>query len=316
MDMNKANARKRLLFTAIKVSMLTTIVLLALFVYKTTMYVEYQAATIAKSGCASNEADKDIEYLIVDLASYKVDFVVATAMQYGKKINEYTSKTQNIVLRRTPIGYWCVYEITQKQFEIVMGCNPSYFKGKYYMTRPVENVSRNKANVFVSRIRNRTGLPFRLPDKAEWTSACLAGDEDISRERMCMFGRISTNTPRSEELKAANAWKYYCTFGILEKWLRSMTPLYAGTQFVGSYLPNKWGLYDMHGNVSEWTSSAGGREDMGILMGGGCTSLPEDCTATSESLDGIDDLYMHMLSGFRVLLPDKPLQENNVQIYE
>lgn len=316
----KMKKRCGLLFASIVVF---AVAIVAIYVYKTITYVEYPLLMADCFDCNLDAGvDKMVEYLIVDLENYKLKFAKDTAERYYGKIKEYSSKTQSIVFRKTPMGYWSIYEITQKQFENVMGYNPSFFKGKYYMTRPVEDISRNDATAFLSRLCNQTGLPFKLPSKAEWVSACLAGDEDISRENICKFGRISINTPRNAELNADHDLKYYCSFGILEKWLRNMSPSYAGTQFVGCYLPNAWGLYDMHGNVREWTSTKDIREGEGILMGGTCISLPEDCMATSESSNGIDNLYSQKLCGFRVFLstviePEERLNsekfEDNIQ---
>lgn len=282
---------------------------LAFYVHRTVAHIEASPVTVNDLNRLEDAmADQNIECLIVDLANYEVRADSGTVEWFGKVIRDYASMSKNIVFIKTPLGYWGVYEITQGQFENVMGYNPSYFQGRYHVTRPVENVSRNEANAFISNVCERTGLAFRLPSKDEWISACLAGNDDVPVEKMGECGRVSTNTPRSDELKLSNAWKCYFSFGIMEMWLQGMSPHYAGTQFVGQYRPNAWGLYDMHGNVMEWTTESHVREGhpgtiFGILMGGACTYMPADCTATSVITNGTDTLYSQECCGFRVMLP-------------
>ena len=131
------------------------------------------------------------------------------------------------------------YEVTQGQWQAVMGSNPSQFKnGDRY---PVEQVSWNDAMEFCRKVteRERTSgrLPakyeYTLPTEAQWEYACRAG----------------TTTPFSFG-SALNGDKANCDgncpYGTGKgKYLKCTTP-------VGIYAPNAWGLYDMHGNVSEW----------------------------------------------------------------
>jgi formylglycine-generating enzyme required for sulfatase activity len=136
--------------------------------------------------------------------------------------------------------YIAKYEVTQREYENVMGKNPSYFKGS---NLPVENVSWFDAIEYCNALSRREGLNlaytitgsgssrvvtwnrnangYRLPTEEEWVYACRANTttpfntgNSISRNMSNYFGRRTVN--------------------------------------VGSYPPNAWGLYDMHGNVSEW----------------------------------------------------------------
>jgi formylglycine-generating enzyme required for sulfatase activity len=110
-------------------------------------------------------------------------------------------------------------EVTQAQWEAVMGNNPSYFKGT---NRPVEQVSWYDVQEFIERLNALDdGFAYRLPTEAEWEYACRAG----------------SNADYAGKLEAM-AW-YDANSG-------NMTHPVAAKQ------PNAWGLYDMHGNVFEW----------------------------------------------------------------
>ena len=116
------------------------------------------------------------------------------------------------------------YPVTQRQWEAVMGNNPSRFKGA---DRPVETVSWNDTQEFLRLLNERDkDRHYRLPTEAEWEYAARAG----SRGAYC-FGD-------DENQLAEYAW-----YG---------KSLETGTQQVGRLKPNAWGLYDMHGNVWEW----------------------------------------------------------------
>jgi formylglycine-generating enzyme required for sulfatase activity len=123
------------------------------------------------------------------------------------------------------------YEVTQEQYEALMGTNPSKFKGKRL---PVETVSWEEATAFCKELSSRTGKAVRLPTEAEWEYACRAG----------------TVTPFhfGTELNGKQA---NCD-GTLPYGTQEKGPYIKGTCEVGSYAANAWGLYDMHGNVWEW----------------------------------------------------------------
>ena len=133
-----------------------------------------------------------------------------------------------------------VFEVTQKQYELVTGQNPSRFKGD---TRPVERVTwdeiRGKVgtynwpkvktvdgNSFVGRLRARSGISADIPTLAQGEYAFRAADGEIADRSA--YGRIPEN---AGDGKGG----------------------YGEHTAVGSYAPNSWGIYDMYGNVSEWT---------------------------------------------------------------
>jgi formylglycine-generating enzyme required for sulfatase activity len=119
--------------------------------------------------------------------------------------------------------YMGVTEVTQAQYQAVMGTNPSTFKGE---TNPVEIVSWNDATEFCKKLSEKTRRAVRLPTEAEWEYACRAGTATAFS-----FG------------DAGSALGDYA-------WYTSNSG--STTHPVGQKKPNAWGLYDMHGNVWEW----------------------------------------------------------------
>jgi formylglycine-generating enzyme required for sulfatase activity/tRNA A-37 threonylcarbamoyl transferase component Bud32 len=125
------------------------------------------------------------------------------------------------------------YQVTQGEWTAVMGSNPSHFTGDDRL--PVEGVSWDDCQEFIKKLNARKdGYEYRLPSEAEWEYACRAGTatafsfgETITAEQVNYDG----NYPYGNAPKG----KYR------EKTTR-----------VGSFPPNAWGLYDMHGNVYEW----------------------------------------------------------------
>jgi len=116
-----------------------------------------------------------------------------------------------------------VTEVTQKQWQQVMGSNPSFFKGD---DLPVEHITWHEAEEFCQRLSQKEKKRYRLPTEAEWEYACRAGTKTA----------------------------YYAgkdkTMLDVAGWYRENS----GNQShpVSRKKPNPWGLYDMHGNVSEW----------------------------------------------------------------
>jgi len=116
------------------------------------------------------------------------------------------------------------YEVTQQQWETVMGSNPSNFK---CATNPVEQVNWDDCQSFVTKLNEKVpGRAFRLPTEAEWEYACRAS----STNDFC-YG------------DGADRLRDY-------GWYINNSDVMAHP--VGGKKPNAWGLFDMHGNLWEW----------------------------------------------------------------
>lgn len=164
-----------------------------------------------------------------------------------------------------------VYTVTQEQWQAVMGNNPSRFRGARNL--PVEQVSWHECQEFAKKLREKDKKPYRLPTEAEWEYACRGG----------------TTTPFSFGETISTEQANYCgdfTYGNGKKgvYRKNTTP-------VGSFPPNAFGLYDMHGNLFQWCQDWYGeypqndvvdpkgpdKRDFRVLRGGSSSILPGYC---------------------------------------
>lgn len=201
--------------------------------------------------------------------------------------------------------YIAVFEVTQNQYELITGKNPSLYKEKTY---PVERINfsllrgakgkywpqNDEVNddSFVGLFRTKTGLHFDLPTEAQWEYACRAG-------KSTSWNNGSNITNFYTDGNLAKLGRYHDGHSFDEDGNR-ITHL-----AVGSFLPNDWGLYDMHGNVGElcldYFEALGadpvidpvGSTTMTshVIKGGswshsaaGCRSASRNTTATGEKL--------------------------------
>ncbi len=198
-----------------------------------------------------------------------------------------------------PAFFMAKYPVTQAQWQAVMGNNPSYFKGA---NRPVESVSWHEAVEFCQKLSQRMGKNYRLPSEAEWEYACRAGTTTSF-----YFGE--TITP-----DLANYNGDY-TYGNGPKGVYREK-----TTDVGSFPPNAFGLYDMHGNVWEWCQDvwhenynsaptdgsaweSGGDSHLRLLRGGYWYDNPRNCRAAYRHCNSPGNRNNYIGFRFAVSLP-------------
>ena len=296
--------------------------------------------SVGNAGFRAAVLTKTAPYLVIDLSlgssATKFPCYELSSIPGGAWAYEY--KTTKLVLRRIEAGsfymgsptsekgrntfdpprhkvtltrpfYIGVFEITQKQWELVMGSNPASDKGD---ARPMDHVTYYQARgdsqvdstSFTGRLRSKTGLnSFDIPTEAQWEYACRAGTKTAINNGKNLS---STTFDSNMDLVARYLNNYKSTVGG-----------YKGHTTVGSYAPNSWGLYDMHGNVREWcvdwfnasdTSTAAVTDPIGpssgyykILRGGGYESTADACRSASRYYDS--KKKGHYDYGLRVVLP-------------
>jgi formylglycine-generating enzyme required for sulfatase activity len=228
-------------------------------------------------------------------------FVMGSPNTEAKRLNfEWPQHTVNVA----PF-FMGKYEVTQAQWRAVAGlakvkidlkANPSYFKGD---NLPVQSVYWDDAIEFCGRLSQLTGRSYRLPSEAEWEYACRAGTttpfyfgETITPDLVNYDG----NYPYGSAPKGTSREK---------------------TTAVGSFPPNAFGLYDMHGNVWEWCQDiyhdnyngapidgsaweSGGDSKNRVLRGGSWNSNVVNCRSALH--DGYSAGIRLRNIGFRVAL--------------
>ncbi len=190
-------------------------------------HAEAAVATAAQAGMPVAGQEKDAaEKVVLDLGGgVKMEFVKIKTGKFTMGDN-IRGTAHEVTISK---DYWMqTTETTQAQWEAVMGKNPSRFKGA---DLPVEEVNWDDCQEFMKKLNEKAkdqlkGKSAKLPTEAEWEYACRAGEKG----KWC-FG--------DDEKKLGDYAWYEKNSG--DK-----------THPVGRKKPNAWGLYDMHGNVSEW----------------------------------------------------------------
>ena len=185
--------------------------------------------------------------------------------------------------------YIGVYEVTQDQYQAVTGQNPSRFKAA---NLPVERVSWDNAMMFCEKLNvggyAPAGWKFALPSSGQWEYACRAGTKTPFFWGKTLDGsRANCNGTQPYGTTRKGAY------------LKKTSP-------VGSYDPNPWGIYDMHGNVWEWCNDSssvnrkGRRIQAREIRGGSWGTGAVQCRAASRLSINLKSAKMTI--GFRVVL--------------
>lgn len=182
---------------------------------------------LSQTGNNASGHSKAVRKVTVELGNSKKVELILALIPAGSFEKKWGGKTEKFTVSKP---FWLgTHEVTQAQWAAVMGSNPSRFRGP---TRPVDSVSWYDCQQFVKKLNERIkGPKFFIPTAAQWQHACQAGTGNATG-----FPNISPK----------DYGKYAWATG-------------RGTQPVGKLLPNAWGLYDMNGNVAEWTTSESGK---------------------------------------------------------
>ena len=176
---------------------------------------------------------------------YKTTKLVLRRIEPGTFMMGHSYRYRKVTL--TKVFYIGVFEMTQGQYELITGENPSRYRGA---DRPMENTTQARLrgadkgaawpesyeideDSFFGKFRAKTSLTFDLPTEAQWEYACRAGTTtDLN----------SGKNLNEQNLREVGRFRYNADDG---------KSRYKEHAAVGSYLPNNWGLYDMHGNIFE-----------------------------------------------------------------
>ncbi|MEH2192205.1 MAG: SUMF1/EgtB/PvdO family nonheme iron enzyme [Nostoc sp.] len=269
---------------------------------------EFEVVTVNTKGEPINSSQQRAEFFSENLGNAVVLEMVAIPggkFLMGSPENEperqdsespqHTVTVQPFFMGKFPVtqSQWAIVAALKK-VNIDLNPEPSNFKGA---NRPVECVSWDDAIEFCARLSNKTGKTYRLPSEAEWEYACRAGTttpfyfgETITTDLANYDGNYTYNSGSEGEYRQQ-------------------------TTDVGIFLPNLFGLFDMHGNIWEWCqdgwhenyskapnngSAWMGNDDKRLLRGGSWIYNPGFCRSAFRNWSARD--YSNYYVGFRVVV--------------
>jgi formylglycine-generating enzyme required for sulfatase activity len=228
-----------------------------------------QAATVGRRGCEPEDAitERTDDVLMTFVRLPKATFYMGWD---GQQLGVKTAIPEDFEI--------AVHDVTQGQWQVVMGDSPSYFsrfgRGRNEVKTlsdeelkllPVEGVSWDDAQEFIRRLNEKEagrGYWYRLPTAEEWEYACRGGATSAEECSHHFYFEKPTNDLSSEQANFDGSFP----FGKAPKG-KSL----GRTSRVGAYPSNKLGLCDMHGNVWQWTDTAAGSSR--VTRGGGWRNL-------------------------------------------
>ena len=232
-------------------------------------YFKYKGGMLTNELLAKKDLDQAKKWLVWEEKILK---------PFLKNIVDFSKNPPKNFVAISPLCLICKYEVTQKEYQEVMGKNPSHFKGNENC--PVESVSWHDAMAFCKKLTEReraagrlsAGYKYTLPTSRQWEIACRAGTTTAycSGDTLKDLSRV--------------AW-----------WLRNSN---SGTHPVGTREPNAWGIYDMHGNVDEWCFNEFGYNR--VVRGGSYRSEYFVCVSSYVYDDLVSSRRRDL--GFRVVL--------------
>ena len=211
-------------------------------------------------------------------------FTMGATEEQGNDAESNESPTHQVTLSSYMIGKT---EVTQELWQAVMGSNPSIYSNS---NLPVETVSWEDCQIFITKLNGLTGKKFRLPTEAEWEYAARGGNK-------------------------SQGYKYSGSNTIDDvAWYRSNSS--SGPHLVATKAPNELGIYDMSGNVWEWCSDRYGDYSSSaqtnptgpasganrVLRGGGWSDDARYCRVSFRSSLSPSGSYSYM--GFRLCLSE------------
>jgi len=276
---------------------------------------DFEVVTLNAKGKLTNRQSKQAEYFTKDLGGGIILDMVSIpggtfsmgsppweVKRFNWKIQRFNNESPQHLVTVKPF-YLGKYPVTQAQWEAVaklpkvkqdLNTELSDFNGE---NRPVDLVDWHDAIEFCARLSKKTGKQYRLPSEAEWEYACRAGTTTPFH-----FGETITpdlvNYDGNFRYASAPKGKYR-----------------QQTTDVGSFPPNAFGLYDMHGNVSEWCQDVwhktyngapadgsaweeGGNSQWRVLRGGSWGDDPRLCR--SDHRRRLPPVCRWRICGFRV----------------